>query len=154
MSAHEFHTPEENRTLPENRPISSLLSDLGQEVTTLIQQELQLARAETSEKFSQVESGISALAIGGAVAFGGFLILLQTIGYGIADGLGYDVPQLWIGYLIVAVVTLIIGFGLLKHGQNNLKAKRLALQRTKKSLRRDEEMVKEQIHRNKYNETY
>lgn len=154
MSAHEFHTPSENHTSQENRPISSLLSDLGQEIATLIQQELQLAKAETFEKFSQVQTGVSALAIGGVVAFGGFLILLQAIGYGIANGLGFDVPQLWIGYLIVAVVTLVIGFGLLKKGQNNLKAKQLALQRTKKSLRRDEEMVKEEVHRNKYNETY
>jgi hypothetical protein len=148
MSAHEFHTSQENR------PISSLLSDLGQEVTTLIQQELQLAKVEASEKISQAEAGVRSLALGGAIAFGGFLVFLQGLAYALAGILGYNIPQFWIAFLIIGVITLIVGYGLLKWGQSNLKAKRLALQRTKQSLQRDKDLVKKEVQRSKHDETY
>ncbi|QBQ55755.1 phage holin family protein [Nitrosococcus wardiae] len=152
MSTHETHTP------PENRSVTSLLSDLAREVTTLMRQELQLAKAEASEKVSQVEAGIGSLIAGGAVAFGGFLILLQFMVYGLADLLdeGYDIPQLWVSSLIVGLVVLLIGYFLLRKGQRDLKAKRLVPRRTAGSLRRDAELAKKEVHesRSRYHETY
>lgn len=152
MSAHETHTP------PDNRSVTSLLSDLTQEVTTLVRQELQLAKAEASEKVSQVESGISSIAAGGAVAFGGFLVLLHAAIYGLADILddSYDIPQLWIASIIVGVIVLIIGYALLKNGQSDFKAKNLKPHKTAKSLRKDKDMAKEEIYGNRssYDETY
>ncbi|ABA58070.1 phage holin family protein [Nitrosococcus oceani] len=151
MSAYDPHTP------PENRSIISLLSELTQEVTTLVRQELELAKAEASEKVSQVGSGIGAVVAGGAVAFGGFLVLLQALVYGLADILGEgNISPLWIASLIVGVVVLLIGYGLLKKGQSDLKAKHLVPRRTTRSLRKDKNMVKEEVrgNRSRYDETY
>lgn len=158
MSTHETHTPFENHTPPDNRSITSLLSDLTREVTTLVRQELHLAKAEVSEKVSQVESGIGSIAAGGAVLFGGFLVLLQAAVYGLADILddSYDIPQLWLSSLIIGVIVLIIGYALLKKGQSNLRAKNLAPHKTARSLREDRDLAKEEMYgnRSKYDETY
>lgn len=153
MSAHETpHTP------PESRSVTSLLSELTDEVTTLVRQELQLAKAEASEKVSQIGSGIGSVAAGGAIAFGGFLVLLQALVYGLADILdrAYDPSPLWMASLIVGVVVLLIGYALLKKGQSDLKAKHLAPHKTARSLRRDKNLVKDELrtNRSRYDETY
>lgn len=152
MSTHETHTPFETHTPPDNRSITSLLSDLAREVTTLVRQELQLAKAEASEKVSQVESGISSIAAGGAIIFGGFLVLLHAAVFGLSIILG----SLWLSSLIIGVVVLIIGYALLKKGQSNLRAKNLAPHKTARSLREDKDMAKEEMYgnRSKYDETY
>jgi hypothetical protein len=149
MSAYETHTPEtgtsETHSAPESRSIASLLSDLSHEIITLVRQELQLARAEASEKVSQVQAGIASIAIGAAVTFGGFLIFLEFLVYGLADILSAgSIQHMWLSALIVGILVLIIGFALLKYGQNNLKARHLTPHRTTKSLRRDTELAKEQ----------
>ncbi len=159
MSTHEeFPTRTPASTPAENRSISSLLSDLTQEVTTLMRQELQLAKAELSEKVSQVETGIGALAVGAALAFGGFIILLHAGIYGIADLLSetFNVPQLWIASLIVGGGFLIIGLAVLAMGQSKLKAKNLKPRRTARSLRQDEDFAREEVYgkRSSYDETY
>lgn len=139
MSAHDPHTP------PENRSVVSLLSDFSQEITTLLRQELKLAKAEASEKVSQVQAGITSIAVGAAVTFGGFLIFLEFLVYGLADIFSPgSIQHLWLSALIVSILVLIIGFALLTYGQKNIKTRHLAPQRTAKSLRRDTELAKEQ----------
>jgi hypothetical protein len=49
----------------EERSLRDLLADLTESITTLFRQEIQLARAETSEKISQVGVAIGSIA-GGA----------------------------------------------------------------------------------------
>lgn len=138
--------------------LSALLSELTEEVSTLIQHELQLAKDEVSEKVSQAGVGVASIVAAGAVAFGGFLVFLQAIVYGLADILdgGDDTSSIWIASLIVGVVVLLIGYGLLRKGQSDLKANNLALPRTVESLRQDKNMVEEEVreNRSRYDETY
>ena len=128
----------------EDRSFGSLFAELTQETTTLVQQEVALAKAEMSEKISQVGSGLATLIIGGFILFAGLLKLLDAVIFGIAELLPPDLTP-WLAALIVGVIVAIIGAVMLQKGRSNLKSKNLAPRRTAESLRRDTEFAKEQI---------
>ena len=50
-----------------DRPLTGLLTELAQETTTLVRKEVELAKAEVSEKVSQATTGAVSLATGGSV---------------------------------------------------------------------------------------
>jgi hypothetical protein len=127
-----------------DRSFGSLLTELTQETTTLVQQEVALAKAEMSEKISQVGSGLATLIIGGFILFAGLLKLLDAAIFGIAELLPPDLTP-WLAALIVGVVVAIIGAVMLQKGRSNLKSGNLAPRRTAASLRRDKEFAEEQI---------
>lgn len=127
-----------------DRSFGSLFTELTQETTTLVQQEVALAKAEMSEKISQVGSGLATLIIGGFVLFAGLLKLLDAAIFGIAELLPPDLTP-WLAALIVGVIVAIIGAVMLQKGRNNLKSGNLAPRRTAESLRRDKEFAKEQV---------
>jgi putative superfamily III holin-X len=128
----------------EDRSFGSLFTELTQETTTLVQQEVALAKAEMSEKISQVGSGLATLVIGGFVLFAGLLKLLDAAIFGIAEVLPPDLTP-WLAALIVGVIVAIIGAVMLQKGRSNLKSGNLAPRRTAASLRRDKEFAKEQV---------
>jgi drug/metabolite transporter (DMT)-like permease len=134
----QVHTPQDDRSL------GALISELAQDTTTLVQQEVALAKAEMSEKASQVGRGISTLAIGGVVLLAGLLALLDFAIYGLAELLPEDLSP-WLGALIVGVIVAVIGFIMLQSGRKKIQSTTLTPNRTATSLQRDKEMVKEHV---------
>ena len=124
----------------ETRSLMALFSDLWRETSTLVHDEAELAKAEISEKVSQLGSGAAAIAIGGAIIFAGFLVLL-----GAAVGALYLMMstehRIWIAPLIVGVVVVVIGFIALAVGRKELKAENLAPTRTMDSMRDNAQLV-------------
>jgi Putative Actinobacterial Holin-X, holin superfamily III len=123
----------------DERSLKELLSELRQSVTTLFRTEIELARAETSEKISQ--AGVSAVAIagGGILSLAALIVLLQALVIALTE-LGLS-PAL--SALIVSGVVAIIACALIYKGLNDLKASNLAPIRTVEALRRDAHLVKE-----------
>lgn len=125
----------------EGRSLAGLFSDLWRETSTLVHQEAELAKAEISEKVSQVGTGAAAMAVGGAILFSGFLVLL-----GAAVGALYLLldteHRVWLAPLIVGVVVMVIGFIALAVGRKELKARNLAPQHTLDSMRDNAQFVK------------
>jgi apolipoprotein N-acyltransferase len=125
----------------ENRSLMSLFKDLWRETSTLVHEEAELAKAELSEKASQVSTGVAAVAIGGAIVFSGFLVLL-----GAAVGALYLMldteHRIWLAPLIVGLAVVVIGFIALAMGRRELKAGNLAPTRTMDSMRQNAELVK------------
>lgn len=132
--------PRESRTIREDRPVSALISELTQEITQLFRQEVELAKAEASEKISQTVKGAVSLTVGGAVAYAGLLVLLATAVIGFA----YVMP-LWLASLIVAVTTLLIGLIMLMSGRKKLKAQNMKLEKTAHTLRQDKNLAQAHI---------
>jgi len=138
-------TPHPSAPTPhDDRPLGVLISELAQDTTTLVQQEVALAKAEMSEKASQVGRGISSLAIGGVILLAGLLALIDFAIYGLAELLPPDLSP-WLGALIVGVVLSAIGYFMLQHGRQAIKETTLTPERTTTSLQRDKEMVKEHV---------
>jgi hypothetical protein len=128
----------------DERTLSQLFSDLTSESTALVRKEVELAKAEVSEKVNQVTTAGVALAAGGAILFAGLIILLLAAVFGLALLLEPTSPPA-LSALIVAIVTMIIGGIALMIGRNRLKAGNLAPTRTTDSLRRDRDLVKEHV---------
>lgn len=124
--------------------LGSLFSDLWRHTTTLIQQEAALAKAEASEKLTQLAVSAGAIAAGGAVLFAGFIILLMAVVNALAPLLPPRMAP-WLAPAIVGIVVLIIGFIMAYGGLKAMQAHNLKPTRTVESLRRTGDMVKEHV---------
>jgi hypothetical protein len=123
----------------EGPSIGELVSDLTRETSELIRKEMELARLEMSQAITRIETGVSSLAIGGVVAFAGFLVLLAAA----ALGLDLVVHAPWLSALIVGGVAVVLGAVLLALGKSRLT--NLTPERSLRSLRRDTELVQEHL---------
>lgn len=124
-----------------NRSLTSLISELADESSALVRQEVALAKAEAQEKVNQLTNGIKYLVIGGAILIAGLFYILDAVVYGIAR-LMPDQYQLWLAALIVGVVVGVIGLVLLKKGEKNVQGTNLQPRRTVRSVKLDTQLVK------------
>jgi VIT1/CCC1 family predicted Fe2+/Mn2+ transporter len=126
--------------LNDGRSIPELFTDLVAQLSMLVRKEIQLAKAEASEKLTKLLSGLGMM-IGGAVLMIAALgVLLEAAALWIViAGLA---PQ-W-AYLIVGVVTVLIGAVLVKIGLDAMSVD-LTPRKTVEQLQRDAAVAKEQI---------
>jgi Putative Actinobacterial Holin-X, holin superfamily III len=98
------------------QPIGDLLKQLSQETTTLVKQEIDLAKAEMSEKGKQAGAGVGMF--GGAGVSG--LLALTFISLAVAAGLATAMKD-WIAALIVGVVWAAVAAVLAIQGRNKVQ---------------------------------
>ena len=127
--------------LRDERSLGDLFSDLSRETTTLVRQEVQLAKAELTQSATEAARGIGMLVAGGAVAYAGLLFLLLAIVFGLIEA-GWDA---WLSALAVGLVVVAIGAVLVLRARESLKPANLAPRRTVETLKEDQEWAKEQI---------
>jgi len=127
--------------LRDERSLGDLFSDLSRETTTLVRQEVQLAKAELTQSATEAARGIGMLVAGGAVAYAGLLFLLLAIVFGLIEA-GWDA---WLSALVVGLVVAAIGAVLVLRARESLKPANLAPRRTIETLKEDQEWAKEQI---------
>ena len=125
----------------DERSLGDLFSDLSRETTTLVRQEIQLAKAELTQSATEAARGIGMLVAGGAVAYAGLLFLLLAIVFGLIEA-GWD-P--WLSAFVVGLVVVVIGAVLVLRARESLKPANLAPRRTVETLKEDQEWAKEQI---------
>jgi uncharacterized membrane protein YqjE len=125
-----------------DRPLTGLLTELAQETTTLVRKEVELAKAEVSEKVSQATTGAVSLAAGGLVAFAGLIFLLLAVTYYLAT-----MMEPWLAALIVGGVVTLIGVILVAMGKSRLNARNLQPTRTLATLQDDKRWAKDQLGR-------
>jgi hypothetical protein len=125
----------------DNRSLSQLIVDLQRESSTLVRDEVALVRAEVNEKVSQALNGVISLLMGALVAFSALIIVLIAVAELLIT---LDIVG-WLAYLIVGGVVLIIGVIMLMKGKSNLQPSNLKPERTAEEMRRDREMVREQV---------
>jgi hypothetical protein len=126
------------------RSLMGLFADLWRETQTLVHQEAPLAKAELSEKVSQVTTGAGEIAAGGAILFAGFIVLLFAA-VGALQLMIASEHGLWLAPLIVGVVVMIVGYVVLSRGRKQMKPENLTPQRTMDSLQRDARLAKEHV---------
>jgi hypothetical protein len=122
----------------DDRSLKDLFADLTQNVTTLFRKEIELARAEISEKIGQTGTAVGLIAAGAILALAALLVLLQALAIALAE-LGLA-PAL--AALIVGGIVAIIAIALLYKGMKDLKVSSLTPTRTVEALRRDADVVK------------
>jgi uncharacterized membrane protein YqjE len=98
------------------RPIGDLLKQLSEETTTLVRQELELAKAEVSEKGKKAGTGAGMFGGAGVSA----LLGLGAITAAAIAALDTAMPT-WLAALIVGVVWLAIAGVLALQGKNKVQ---------------------------------
>jgi len=124
----------------EDRSLGELFAELSRETSTLVRQEVALARTELSAKASEVGKDVGFLAVGGAIAYAGLLAIIAAI----IILLGDVIDNMWLSALIVGLVIAGIGYFLVQKGLNDLKQVDLKPTETIQSLKEDKEWVQEQ----------
>jgi hypothetical protein len=124
----------------DERSLGELFGDLARELTTLLRQEVALARTELGQTATRVGRDLGLLAVGGAVAYAGFLALIAAL----IIGLGQLGLEWWLAALIVGLVVAGVGYLLVRRGLTALRREELVPQRTLETLRDDAQLVKEQ----------
>jgi uncharacterized membrane protein YqjE len=124
-----------------DRSLGELLKQLSEQTTRLVHQELELAKAELSEKGKQAGQGAGMFGGAGAIGLAAlgaltacFILALDTV-----------MPA-WLAALIVAVVYGIVAFVLVKQGQARMKrAVPPVPEQTIETVKEDVEWAKTQV---------
>jgi hypothetical protein len=126
--------------LRQERSLGELFSELSQETSALIRQEVQLAKAEVTRKATKAGKEVAFMAAGGFIAYAGFLALIAAAILGVAEFL-----PLWLSALLIGVIVAGVGYLLLQKGMNGLKEINPAPRRTIETLKEDKEWLKQQV---------
>jgi hypothetical protein len=128
--------------LRQERSIGELFGQLSQDMTLLVRQEVQLARAEMSDKITRVTTNLVSVVAGGFVAYIGALALVAALILGLHDLA--DISP-WVSALIVGAVLAIAGYAMLRRGLGELKQVDLAPRRTVENIRDDVQTIKDDV---------
>ncbi len=132
----------------EERSIGQLLKELTHESSTLLKQEVDLAKTEMSEKASRVGANLGEVAVGGGVALLGAIALVLAVIYGLGAILNnFLSPETasWLAPLIVGGIFAAVGYSMIKKALEHLKREPLTPQRTTQSLQENKEWLKQKI---------
>lgn len=134
---------ENNVTLP------MLLRDLRDETTTLLRQEVALAKAELKENASHLASHSLQIAIGGFVSYAGAIVLLIGIGLLLASllvraGMSRDLAQ-WLAPSVVGAVVALIGAGMAARAKRAMTHDDVAPKQTIASIRENKEWAQSKL---------
>jgi uncharacterized membrane protein YqjE len=123
----------------EDRSIGELFAELSQKTTTLMRQEIELAKVEMSQQASRVGKNVGFLVIGGVVAYTGLLALVAAGIILLGQVIAY-----WLSAAIIGVVIAAVGAVLVVKGANTLRQEEPSPRETVETLQEDKEWLKDQ----------
>lgn len=126
----------------QEKPVGSLLQDAAGDISSIVSNEVRLAKAEIRENLHRAVGGAVSALMGAVVLIPALTLLLFALAFGLAE---LELVPLWAGALIAAVVGAVIGAILLGRAKAALKPEALAPTRTVDNLKQDKQMVKEQV---------
>jgi VIT1/CCC1 family predicted Fe2+/Mn2+ transporter len=121
----------------DRRSLGELFSELTAETRALIRQELELAKAEMTEKAARVGKDAGKIAAGGILAFSGSLVLLAALVIGLGYLIGYGWSALLVGLIVAGA-----GAAIALSGKKDLAQASLAPDRTKRSIKETRQWLK------------
>ena len=116
-----------------DKGVVDLAGDVLKEIGVLIQTELQLLRAEISEKLTFTAWSAALIGAGALLLMATVVLLLQAAIAGLV-AYGFSWP---VAIFIIAAATLLVGAGLIWFGINRLSLDRLAPSKTIDQLQKD-----------------
>ena len=124
----------------EERSIGELFSELANETSTLIRQEVALAQVEITQKASTAGKNVGDLAVGGFVGYAGLLAIVA----GVIMGLSYFIPA-WLAAIIVGAIIAVVSYVLVSSALSALKNMDVKPTETVESIKEDARWLKNQV---------
>jgi hypothetical protein len=127
-------------TTKDERTLGEMFAELSRETRTLVQQELQLAKTELTEKASKLGKGAGLIVGGGLIAYGGLLAIIAAM---VLIMIALAVPP-WAAALVGGVIAAGTGYLLIRSGLAALKPKELTPRKTIDTLKEDAQWLRTQ----------
>jgi Putative Actinobacterial Holin-X, holin superfamily III len=128
-------------TNKDERTLGEMFAELSRETRTLVQQELQLAKTELTEKASRMGKGAGLIVGGGLIAYGGLLAIIAAM---VLITIALGVPP-WAAALMGGVLAAGIGYLLIRSGLAALKPQELTPRKTIDTLKEDAQWLRAQV---------
>jgi hypothetical protein len=125
----------------DERSLGELFGDLSRSLSTLIRQELELARTEMTARASRLSRGAAMVGVGVALVYAAVFGVMAVLILGLVE-LGLA-P--WLAALVVTIIVAGIGGLLVASGQSELKKADLVPRRTIETVREDADWAKERF---------
>lgn len=129
------------QTIGDERSLGDLFTELANESSQLIRQEVALAQAEITQKVVKAGINVSYLVVGGSVAF----VAFQAIVAALIIGLGTFIGNYWLSALIIGIIVAIAAYFMVSTAIETLKEMQITPQKTKETIKEDVKWVKEQV---------
>jgi hypothetical protein len=128
------------REMRPERSIGDLFAELAKETSTLVRQEVALAKTELTQKASRAGRNVGYLVLGGAVAYGAFLAFAAAAILALAQVMPWWAAAVVVGFVIAGVAAVLVSKAL-----NALKEMDPAPRQTVETLKEDVRWAKDQI---------
>jgi len=128
-------------TSRDDRSLGQLFGDLSRQLGTLVRQEIELAKTETTSRVTTLGRDAAMIAAGGALAYAALLVGLVGIAILLVD-IGVE-P--WVAFVVVALVVGAVAAVLVQQGRARLQRADLAPRQTIETLKDDAAWAKEQV---------
>jgi hypothetical protein len=124
--------PVDHQQSESTQSLGALMSEISKDLSTLMRQEVELAKVELKEEVAKAGKGAGML---GAAGFAGYLFIV-LLSFAAAYGLGSQIGYGW-GTLIVAAIWAVIGAVLFVLGRSRLRRVSPKPERTIQTLKED-----------------
>lgn len=124
-------------TAGDEASVGVLLKQLAHEVPALLTNEIALAKSEARENMRETKEAVAAVASGGVVLLGGFIVLLMAAVYGLST-----VMASWLAALIVGGVVALAGWAMVQAGKKKFHHDALRPDHTLSSLNKDKDAIR------------
>jgi len=131
--------------------LASLIRELRDESTTLLRQEVALAKTEMTEKATVLGRNATYLAVGGLVAYAGLVFILLSLTELLSvvlvkAGLSTTVAS-WLAPGIIGLAIAGVGYALIQKARSTLSRESLAPVKTIQSLKEDKQWTQDKFSR-------
>jgi H+/gluconate symporter-like permease len=129
--------------------IPGLLRELRDDASTLLKQQVTLAKVELKENVSRLGGHVAKIAVGGVVTFVGAIVLLIGLGQLLGvllekAGMGEDTAQ-WLGPVIVGLIVAVVGWMMLAKAKKALAKESIAPRQTIETLKADQQWAQNKL---------
>ena len=109
MAVDSTQTPPPPPPGPEDRSVSELVFDVSERASSLVREEIELAKAEVSEKVGKLLRGSVVGLAAGTFAFLALILIMHGVAWLLAEEL-FD-GNVWPGYFVEAALFLLVAAG-------------------------------------------
>ena len=139
------HVPIQRTHVRDERSIGQLFRELQQDSTTLVRQEVELAKAEIKESVRTYARSTVRMAVGGALLLAALFGLLWTVNMALTalleNAVGLE-DAVWLSPLILSAVIAIIGYAMVKSASSRMREESIVPRRTTETLKEAKQWLK------------
>ena len=99
--------PAQGKQPPEDRSVGELAFDVTERVSILVREEIALAKAEVTEKATNLGKGAAVGIAAGIFVLVALTMFMHAVAWGINDLLGIE-SSIWVGFLIETGIWLVV----------------------------------------------